>query len=135
MSSTQLDNGNNDLGVTFDEFSKIRILSSEQYEASEHLKDECRDFTQKISDFNTIVQMFLDLLQEKKTQIEIEKLKAIGLRNKVEFEIESRKARQNQMKVQIKERQAVLDRLNAQAESLLNVQMEQQRMIESLSSK
>jgi hypothetical protein len=36
----------NDLGITFDEFSKIRILPSDQYEASEHLKDECKDFTQ-----------------------------------------------------------------------------------------
>ncbi|KAJ3373943.1 Intraflagellar transport protein 20, partial [Entophlyctis sp. JEL0112] len=85
-----------DLNVTFDEFSKIRILPSDQFEASESLKDECKDFTQKIDEFNSVVQGFLEILQAKAEQIEIEKLKAIGLRNRVESEMESRKAKRLQ---------------------------------------
>ncbi|KAJ3349865.1 Intraflagellar transport protein 20 [Entophlyctis luteolus] len=86
-----------DLNVTFDEFSKIRILPSDQFEASESLKDECKDFTQKIDEFNSVVQGFLEILQAKAEQIEIEKLKAIALRNRVESEMESRKAKRLQV--------------------------------------
>ncbi|KAI8848373.1 intraflagellar transport protein 20 [Chytridium lagenaria] len=113
--------------ITFDEFSKIRILPSQCFEESEHLKDECREFTSKISEFHVIIQGFLDMLQEKGKQIEGEKLKAIGLRNTVESEL--------QIQMLINERQTELDRLTVQYESLQNVLAEQQRLIESLSSK
>jgi hypothetical protein len=45
MSTTARDD---DLGVTFDEFSKIRILPSDEYESADRLKDECKDFTQSM---------------------------------------------------------------------------------------
>lgn len=32
--------------VSFDEFSKIRLLEPTQFDASQKLKDECKDFTQ-----------------------------------------------------------------------------------------
>ncbi|KAJ3041851.1 Intraflagellar transport protein 20 [Rhizophlyctis rosea] len=142
--------------VTFDEFSKIRILDPAQFEASEKLKEECREFTQKTDDFNNIVQAFLDMMNEKAKQIEEEKLKvfkkstclnavhinnsdlsfqAIGLRNRVESQVELRKSTQNQLQTLIRERQAELDRLTQQADSLFKVQQEQQSLIDSLSSK
>ncbi|KAJ3196820.1 Intraflagellar transport protein 20 [Irineochytrium annulatum] len=124
-----------DTAISFDEFSKIRILPSQHYEESEHLKDECREFTQKIGDFNTIVQSFLDVLVEKSEQIEQEKLRAIGLRNKVESEVGRRSAQVTQYHLLIKERQAEMERLAVQADSLQSVLAEQQRLIESLSSK
>ncbi|KAJ3049357.1 Intraflagellar transport protein 20 [Rhizophlyctis rosea] len=124
--------------VTFDEFSKIRILDPAQFEASEKLKEECREFTQKTDDFNNIVQAFLDMMDDKAKQIEEEKLKAciaIGLRNRVESQAEHRKSTQMQLQTLIKERQAELDRLTQQAESLAKVQQEQQTLIDNLSSK
>ncbi|KAJ3300129.1 Intraflagellar transport protein 20 [Borealophlyctis nickersoniae] len=119
----------------FDEFSKIRILDPSNFEASEKLKEECRDFTQRINDFNSIVQTFLVMMDEKARQIETEKLKAIGQRNRVESEMENRKSKRLQMQSLIKERQAELDRLTTQADSLLKMQQEQQALIESFSSK
>ncbi|KAJ3063541.1 Intraflagellar transport protein 20 [Podochytrium sp. JEL0797] len=124
-----------DLGVTFDEFSKIRILPSDQFEASENLKDECKEFTQKIEDFNSIAQVFLEMLKAKAEQIEIEKLKAIGLRNRVESELDNRKSKRLQIQLLIKERHAEMHRLKTQSDSLENVALEQQRFIEQLSSK
>ncbi|KAI8830059.1 intraflagellar transport protein 20 [Chytriomyces cf. hyalinus JEL632] len=123
------------LGVTFDEFSKIRILPSDQFEASDSMKDQCKEFTQQIEDFNSIVQIFLEMLQAKAEQIEAEKLKAIGLRNRVETELETRKAKRQQLQLLIKERHAELHRLKIQSDSLENVSLEQLRLIEQLSSK
>lgn len=39
-------NASNQPIVMFDEFSKLRILDPAQFEASEKLKEECKDFTQ-----------------------------------------------------------------------------------------
>ncbi|RKO85400.1 intraflagellar transport protein 20, partial [Blyttiomyces helicus] len=96
--------------VVFDEFSKIRILDPANFEASEKLKEECKDFTQKINDFNSIVQTFLSMLEDKAKQIEAEKLKAIGQRNRIQSEVENRKIKQAQLMSLVRERQAELDR-------------------------
>ncbi|KAJ3097460.1 Intraflagellar transport protein 20 [Phlyctochytrium planicorne] len=124
-----------DTPISFDEFSKIRILPSQYFEESDKLKDECKDFTSKIGEFHTIVQTFMDMLQEKAKEIEIQKLKAIGFRNTVESEQEKRSGLKKQYQMLINDRQAELDRLTVQYESLQNVLAEQQRQIESLSSK
>ncbi|KAJ3145884.1 Intraflagellar transport protein 20 [Geranomyces michiganensis] len=121
--------------VTFDEFSKLRILDPSQFEASEQLKEECQDFTTRTGTFNDIIQMFMRLMDEKAGQIEREKLHAIGLRNRAERQAEGRKRTHGQMQALIKERQAELDRLILQAESLQKVQQEQASLIDSMSSK
>ncbi|KNC99108.1 uncharacterized protein SPPG_05368 [Spizellomyces punctatus DAOM BR117] len=121
--------------VIFDEFSKLRILDPVQFETSEKLKEECKDFTQRVSNFNEIVEMFLKMMEEKAEQIESEKLKAIGLRNRAEQQMENRKGTQKQLQSLIKERQAELDRLTVQVDSLVKVQHEQEALIDSLSSK
>ncbi|KAI9088714.1 intraflagellar transport protein 20 [Phlyctochytrium arcticum] len=96
--------------IIFDEFSKLRILDPTQFETSENLKDECKDFTSKVNNFNDTIQSFLKMMEEKAQQIEKEKLKAIGLRNRAEQESENRKRTQKQLQSLIKERQAELDR-------------------------
>ncbi|TPX63055.1 hypothetical protein SpCBS45565_g06880 [Spizellomyces sp. 'palustris'] len=125
--------------VIFDEFSKLRILDPVQFETSEKLKEECKDFTQNfkgVGNFNEIVQMFLKMMEDKAEQIESEKLKvAIGLRNRAEQQTENRKGTQKQLQSLIKERQAELDRLTVQVDSLVKVQHEQEALIDSLSSK
>ncbi|KAI8806444.1 intraflagellar transport protein 20 [Cladochytrium replicatum] len=121
--------------ISFDEFSKIRILEPAHFEASENLKEECREFTNKLNEFHGIIQSLLQILLEKSKQIEREKLKAIGYRNKVENEVDKRKARAAQLSWIIKEKQAELDRLNLQAESLERVRLDQMSMIENLSGK
>ncbi|KAJ3145676.1 Intraflagellar transport protein 20 [Geranomyces variabilis] len=121
--------------VTFDEFSKLRILDPAQFEASEQLKEECQEFTTRTGTFNDIIQMFMNLMDEKASQIEREKLQAIGLRNRAEREVDGRKRKHAQMQALIKERQAELDRLIMQADSLQKVQQEQASLIDSMSSK
>ncbi|KAI8898793.1 intraflagellar transport protein 20 [Globomyces pollinis-pini] len=100
----------NDTPIFFDEFSKIRILEPIHFDASEKLKEECSEFINKINEFSEIVQFFNDLTREKSKQVEEEKLKTVGLRIKVESEVENRKLKENRLLFHIGQRQAELNR-------------------------
>ncbi|TPX34224.1 hypothetical protein SmJEL517_g03147 [Synchytrium microbalum] len=121
--------------VVFDNLSKLRLLNPTILEASEKLRDECTDFTSKISTFHKTVGEFHDILQQRAAQVEAEKLKAIGRRNRLETELELRKRKRLQLMSLVREGQTELERLVAQTDSLQRVLQEQQTMIDELSSK
>ena len=66
--------------------------------------------------------------------IETEKLKALGKRNQLYEEIESRAKREQEIKVLIREKKEELERLKAQSASLLKIEAEQKLAIEKLSN-
>ena len=66
--------------------------------------------------------------------IENEKLKALGKRNQLYDEIESRSKREQELKVLIREKKEELERLKYQSESLLKIETEQKLTIEKLSN-
>ncbi|KAJ3353119.1 hypothetical protein HDU91_005926 [Kappamyces sp. JEL0680] len=69
MTTTALDK------ITFDEFSKIRVLPSHHYDASEKLKDGTHEFISKMNEFSSHINYFNDMVGEKAKQVELEKLK------------------------------------------------------------
>ena len=66
--------------------------------------------------------------------IEKEKLKALGKRNQLYEEIESRSKREQELKVLIREKKEELERLKYQTASLLKSETEQKIVIEKLSN-
>ena len=66
--------------------------------------------------------------------IEAEKLKAIGLGNRVTSEAEVRKRKQLEVQGLIAEKKAELDRLSAQHDSLMMVETAQRKMIDNLTN-
>ena len=66
--------------------------------------------------------------------IEKEKLKALGKRNQLYEEIESRSKREQELKVLIREKKEELERLKYQSASLLKIETEQKIVIEKLSN-
>ena len=66
--------------------------------------------------------------------IENEKLKALGKRNQLYEEIESREKREQELKVLIREKREELERLKSQSDSLLKIETEQKMLIEKLSN-
>lgn len=66
--------------------------------------------------------------------IEAEKLKAIGLGNRVDSEREVRKRKQLELQAMINEKKAELERLSAQHDSLTNVELQQKALIEKLTN-
>ncbi|KAH6585023.1 hypothetical protein BASA61_007095 [Batrachochytrium salamandrivorans] len=93
-------------------------------------RKNARSLYQKSTSSTLSLGMFQGLLAEKASQIEREKLKTIGMKIQVESEVANRKSRQAQMKSLVAERQAELDRLIVQYDSLVRVQQDQQTFID-----
>ena len=47
-------------GIFFDDMSKVRVLEPEVSQSTQELKSECKEFVDKISDFQTIVGDFIE---------------------------------------------------------------------------
>jgi intraflagellar transport protein 20 len=73
-------------------------------------------------------------LENHSKKIEKEKLKALGKRNQLYEEIESREKREQELKVLIREKKEELERLKFQNSSLMKIENEQRMIIEKLSN-
>ncbi len=74
------------------------------------------------------------MLENHTKKIEKEKLKALGKRNQLYEEIESREKREQELKILIREKRQELERLKFEYNSLLKVDAEQKNIIEKLSN-
>lgn len=79
------------------------------------------------------MKQLLDQANEKAQQIEDAKLSAVGMRNMVSAEIETRPEKLRDQARLIADKQEQLERLNAEYESLLTVKQEQEALIARLS--
>jgi len=96
-------------GITFDDMYRIRVLDPEKYQQTEHLKDECGAFTQKIQGLTGVVKTLVDAVDSQAEQIENEKLRAVGKRNQASAEADNRKLKIKEMKSMIAEKQEELE--------------------------
>ena len=88
----------------------------------------------EIIQFNDLIKSINDLIDNHSQTIENEKLKALGKRNQLYEEIESRSKKEMELKGLIREKKEELERLRIQRESLLKIETEQKRVIEKLSN-
>lgn len=84
--------------------------------------------------FNQLVKTINDVLLTHTSKIEKEKLKALGKRNQLYEEIESKDKREQEIKVLIREKKEELERLKSQYTSLVTIEEEQLITIEKLSN-
>ena len=123
-----------DIDITIDDNNAIRVLPIEKFTASQKLKGESNKFVSKIIQFNDLIKSIAEVLEKHSKVIENEKLKALGKRNQLYDEIESRGKREQELKVLIREKKEELERLKYQRESLLKIEAEQKMTIEKLSN-
>ena len=100
----------------------------------QQLQSETKEFLEKTKAINEIVADFITVMEGKSKVIEAEKLKAIGLGNRVTSEAEVRKRKQLEVQGLIAEKKAELDRLRAQHDSLMMVETAQRKMIDNLTN-
>ena len=112
----------------------LHLLPPDQLAQSQQLQSETKEFLEKTKAFNEIVADFITVMEGKSKVIEAEKLKAIGLGNRVTSEAEVRKRKQLEVQGLIAEKKAELDRLSAQHDSLTRVEAEQKALIEKLTN-
>ena len=112
----------------------LHVMPPEQLQGAVSMQEECKEFLAKTKQFNDIVGDFIEVMESKSKVIEAEKLRAIGLGNKVDHEKEVRKRKQLELQAMINEKKAELERLNAQHDSLSRVEAEQKALVEKLTN-
>ena len=117
-------------GIYFDEMSKVRVLEPEVSQQTEELKSECKNFVDKISDFQIIVGSFIEMVDTLAKEVEKEKMKAIGSRNVLKSVAKQRETQQQQLRALIAEKQTQLERFRLQYDILLKQEAEQNDFIE-----
>ena len=111
-----------DVNVRFDENSKIKILPSNVSEHLFALNKENSNFISKTADFKDAMQKVMIQVQKVSKIAEMAKLRAIGMRNKVEIEREDREIKKAELNFLLKERQTELRRHQEQHKRLLAAQ-------------
>ncbi|KAJ9591379.1 hypothetical protein L9F63_002084 [Diploptera punctata] len=105
-------------GLYFDELNKIRVLEPEVAQQTGELKEECKDFLEKITEFQKIADGFIQMADMLAKEVEKEKMKAIGARNLLKSVAKQREAEQQQLQALIIEKTMELERLRIQYQSL-----------------
>ncbi|XP_075052859.1 intraflagellar transport protein 20 homolog [Mixophyes fleayi] len=117
-------------GLHFDELNKLRILDPDVSQQTVELKEECREFVDKIGDFQKIVGGLIDLVDQLAKETENEKMKAIGARNLLKSIAKQREAQQQQLHALIAEKKMQLERYRIEYEALCKVEAEQNEFID-----
>nr|XP_033777519.1 intraflagellar transport protein 20 homolog [Geotrypetes seraphini]XP_033777520.1 intraflagellar transport protein 20 homolog [Geotrypetes seraphini] len=119
-----------DAGLHFDELNKLRILDPDVAQQTTELKEECREFVDKIGQFQKIVGGLIELVDQLAKQAENEKMKAIGARNLLKSIAKQREAQQQQLHALIAEKKMQLERYRIEHEALSKVEVEQNEFID-----
>ncbi|OMJ86074.1 hypothetical protein SteCoe_12512 [Stentor coeruleus] len=96
------------------------------------MQTEAYEFINKMKKFDEMVGSLVDVLDGQAVKIEQEKLRAVGIRNQLENEAETRKIKQQELELVINEKRAELERYLYQLESLMKVEEDQRKLIERL---
>ncbi|XP_038059560.1 intraflagellar transport protein 20 homolog [Patiria miniata] len=117
-------------GLHFDELNKIRVLEPEIHQQTSELKEECKEFVDKIDGFQSIVGGLIEMVDSLAKEVEQEKMKAIGSRNLLKSISKQREAQQQQLQALIAEKKTQLERYRIQAAGLQKEEAEQNEFIE-----
>ncbi|GIL72187.1 hypothetical protein Vretifemale_2563 [Volvox reticuliferus] len=121
-----------DRGVYFDEDFHVRILDVDKYNASKSLQDNTNVFVNNIQNLQNLVEKYVSAIDQQVERLEAEKLKAIGLRNKVAALSEERKRKQKEQERLLAEKMEELERLQMEEQSLIKVKGDQEILIQKL---
>nr|AFK10892.1 intraflagellar transport protein 20-like protein [Callorhinchus milii] len=117
-------------GLHFDELNKLRVLDPEIAYNTTELKEECKEFVEKIGQFQKIVGGLIEIVDQLAKEAENEKMKAIGARNLLKSVAKQREAQQQQLQALITEKKMQLERYRIEYESLSKVEAEQNEFID-----
>ena len=119
--------------VQFDSVGSIRIYDPEKFEEAVRALQTQREYLNKTDAFKSVVSQTMTIVEQLGKAIETEKLRAIGMRNVAEREVESRKQAKEEALIRVQEKQLELDRAISEYSSLQKVEQEQRAVIQRLS--
>lgn len=118
--------------LSVDSGGNIKLLAPEKLEQAAGLKEDSFEFIAKTKQFHQIVSDFMSVMEAKQAAIDAQKLRTIGIGNRVLGQKEAVKRRQRELQATVNERKAELERLKAQRDSLARVDQDQRTLIERL---
>ncbi|XP_043910343.1 intraflagellar transport protein 20 homolog isoform X2 [Protopterus annectens] len=119
-----------DAGLHYDELNKLRVLDPEVTQKTVELKEECKEFVDKIEQFQKIVGGLTEIVDQLAKEAENEKMKAICARNLLKSVAKQREAQQQQLQTLIVEKKMQLERYRVEYEALSKIETEQNEFIE-----
>jgi intraflagellar transport protein 20 len=104
--------------ITFDDEFRLRVLETAKYDASTTFRDNCELFDTRVDELQDMADAYAKALQKASKCVEAEKLRAIGIRNRVAALREQRSADESELCKMKAEKQKLLDSLSEEAKSL-----------------
>ncbi|KAF3692551.1 Intraflagellar transport protein 20 -like protein [Channa argus] len=117
-------------GFYFDELNKLLVLEPDVSQNTSELKEDCKEFVDKVDQFQKNVGGNIELIDELAKEVETEKIKAIGARNVLKSMPKQREAEQQQLRALIAEKKMQLERYRIEYEALCKVESEQKEFID-----
>jgi intraflagellar transport protein 20 len=118
--------------VTFDDDVRIRILDADKHAASTRLRNNCSTFNDKVEELQSLSDKYVNVLEKVASRIEDEKLRAVGLRNRVAALQAERDQHKKELGRQIAEKQQILESYELEERSLAMVIEEQETQMARL---
>lgn len=118
--------------ITFDDECRVRVLDADKFSASASLQQHCASFDVKAEQLKEAAKKHVSTLENVAECIEAEKLRAIGLRNRVGALQDTQQADQEDLEREKREAQNRLTALTQEEASLRLVIEEQEAQIAGL---
>ena len=122
------------ISITFDDENRIRVLDADKFRETDSLKNESMEFIKKVISLDEVISSLTETLENFAKKIELEKLRAVGERNKVDTEADNRKKKMMELNNLLNEKKSELERYTIEYESLAKVEAEQRALIDKLSN-
>ena len=113
---------------------QLRVLDRLKNEKTTNLSVDSASFAEKIETLSSTAEKVVHIIERYAKRIEVQKMKAIGVRNLVEGEIENRRTSKLALQSQLTEKMAEVERVTALYDSLVKMEAEQKATIEKLSN-
>ncbi|KAK0397083.1 hypothetical protein QR680_001974 [Steinernema hermaphroditum] len=120
-------------GLHIDDLNKIRLLEPELSDASEQLKVECRNFSEKISSFKEFIENVVETLEQLSNMVDEERLRAMASRSALSNLGSQKQSENQQLMILIHEKTIELQRLQVELQSLSAVERQQKEYLDRLS--
>jgi intraflagellar transport protein 20 len=118
--------------ITFDSDFNIRILDADKHAASANLQDSCASFESRVEEVRHAAARYIESLEKVAKCMEAEKLRAIGLRNRVAALRQEQDLEHEELEMTKCIRQKELDNLTQEEKSLQLVIQEQEAQLARL---
>ena len=132
MDYSNNETSSNRVQISFDDLNRLRILDSSEFKQTEEISEQCGNLVEQISSFQTHVKSLVEILSSQSEKIKTNKMLAIGQRNRIETETETRRRKQAELQYLISQKQKELNRYTEYKDSLVKMEQEQKQIIERL---